>query len=157
MRMLLYKYIQSVAIPPHIYIKEIVMLLIDEVVTNYESAGNSLHYMLNAEFDSASKKYVYRQGDYIIAFNSDDIKSECETIAISEEGLVVSTTYRDLMSGEETKEHKLLSDKEIVSRLRYIESDTSVSDGDLWEDHVRDPYDWDFVRFILKHRPDLMI
>jgi hypothetical protein len=132
------------------------MLLTDEVTINYESAGNLLHEMLNSTYLPESGEYVYRQGDYIIVFNSDDIMSECKTIALNEEGQVVETTYKTLMSGE-TKEHKLLSDEELSKNIKYIHAITPSEEWELWEDKVSDPWDWDMVQFILKHRPDLMI
>jgi hypothetical protein len=130
------------------------MLLKDERFVD-STRGNITMY--NAEWSEEDKQYIYIQGDYVIRYEADDILSEDVSIALNEEGGVVETTYQDLMSGEETKEHKLLGDKELSEMVRHIHSITPAEEWELWENKISDPYDWDFIRFIIKHRPDLMI
>ena len=110
--------------------------------------------MYNAEWDGS--EFVYIQGCYVIRFQADDVLTEDISVALNGEGQVVETTYQTLMSGEERKEHKLLSDEDLSERIKYISLITPLSEGELLENKL-DPFDWDFVDFLAKHRPDLMI
>ena len=128
------------------------MLLKDERFVDSVRGDITQH---SAEWDG--NEFVYIQGDYIIRFQADDVLTEDVSIALNEEGEIVATIYQTLMSGEESIEHKILSDEEVVDRLKYISLITPLSEGELLENKVLDPWDWDFVDFMVKHRPDLMI
>ena len=129
------------------------MLLKDEIFVD-STRGDITQY--NAEWSEENREFIYVQGCYVIRYQADDVLSEDISVAINEDGKVVETTYQTLMSGEERKEHKLLSDEDLSERIKYISLITPLSEGELLENKL-DPFDWDFVDFLAKHRPDLMI
>ena len=131
------------------------MLLTDERFIMDSELGSSDQYM--AVWSEESERYVFQEGDYIVSFHENEVLIEDKSIALNEERRIIQTTYQTLMSGEKVKSHKLLSDEELSERIEYIEMITPRDDGELWQDKISNPWNWDFVQFIIKHRPDLMI
>ena len=131
------------------------MLLKDEVFVA-ATIGQDIT-MSSAEWSEEDQQFIYVRGCYVIRYEADDVRTEDLSVALNEEGRIVETTYQTLMSGEEVKNHKLLSDEDIVTTLKDIALITPIREWELWENKIYDPYDWDFVHFIIRHRPDLMI
>ena len=131
------------------------MLLTDERFIHNTTIGSLDQY--NSHWCAKTKEFIYVQGCCVIRFQADDVLTEDTSVALNGGGQVVETSYQTLMSGEERKEHKLLGDKELSEMVRHIYSITPAEEWELWENKVYDPYDWDFIQFIIKHRPDLMI
>jgi len=131
------------------------MLLIDERFTHHESVWFVTE---EPKWCPELGVYTYERGGRIACyFQAGDVLEEDVSIALNEGGKVVETTYQCLVGGEKVVRYDLITDDEIVSRLKYIKSTTPSSEEEVWENEIPDYYDWVFVDFVLKHRLDLMI
>ena len=128
-----------------------------EDITRVDYMGNTESSVLHAQYDEESNRYVYVRGDYVRTF-SPDFVVRSQTFVALRGGEIVEFEINDTidcveMIGEEV----VLSDEDLICRVRSIKESTKPQFDDAWYDFISDYYDWDFIQFVKRNRPNLMI